>query len=453
MFDRGPVKADTSFVLPGDEALVVSTADHEMPHADDDARPLPTEHEPTFGTQHSTEEREMNEGSTTAGKGSFGAGRLVLLCLLGLVIAALAPAAASASSIVYIKDGNVWLTSPDGAQNRQVTTGGNWHSPTQADDGTIAAVQGADAPITVMNGYGQVIRTIQTPTDAKVSNGGTFAARPVNLDFSPDGSKIAYEYATSSCPVASSCGARNSTFYTYADRPTPVSTFGNQYNLGNPSFVSNTRAVAFGGFGRHVNLDDLGGGDESAGVWFNDPDNMDIADGELSRQNDRLATLRDYGSDTFIQIWGVAGGNPATDDPGPLQAAYLACETTQRDENYNDPTWSPDGRQLAIGTSAGIEVLTLPTVQPGDCPGAAGTDAPLVAGGSSADWGPANVPTGKPPADGPGGDADAKCDKAQGKLAKAKAKLKKAKQSGKSAKVKSAKAKVKKAKQAVKKAC
>lgn len=380
--------------------------------------------------------------------------RILLSCLAALVAAAIAPAMASASSIVYIKDGNVWLTSPDGAQNRQVTTGGNWHSPTQADDGTIAAVQGSIAPITVMNGYGQVIRKIDTPADAKVSNGGTFAPRPVNLDFSPDGTKIAYEYATSSCPVASSCGARNSTFYTHADRATPVSEFGNQFNLGNPSFVSNSRALAFGGAGRHVNLDDLGGGDESAGVWFNDPDSLDVADGELSRQNDRLATLRDYGAGTFIQVWGVSSGNPSTDDPGPLPAAYLACETSQRDEGYNDPTWSPDGRQLAIGTSAGIEVLTLPTVQPGDCPGASGTDTPLAPGGSQADWGPANVPTGKPPEGGPGGSADdPACAKAEKKLAKAKAKLKKAKERGSAAKVKRAKAKVKKAKQAVRKAC
>ena len=218
------------------------------------------------------------------------ASRLLLTCLAALVAfaaALIAPAVSSASSIVYIKDGNVWLTSGDGSTSRQVTTGGNWHSPTQADDGTIAAVQGSIAPITVMNGYGQVIREVPTPNGAATSNGGAFANRPVNLDFSPDGSKIAYEYRAGSCPAASSCGERNSTFYTYADRETPVATFGNQFNVGNPSFVSNSRALAFGGAGRQVTLDDLGGGDDSAGLWFNDGDNLDLGDGELSRQNDR----------------------------------------------------------------------------------------------------------------------------------------------------------------------
>ena len=67
----------------------------------------------------------------------------------------LAPAAANADSIVYIDQGNVWSASPDGARKVQLTSGGQWHSPTQADDGTIAAVQGT-GPITVMARNGPV---------------------------------------------------------------------------------------------------------------------------------------------------------------------------------------------------------------------------------------------------------------------------------------------------------
>lgn len=114
-------------------------------------------------------------------------------------------------------------------------TGTRRRRPTQADDGTIAAVQGADAPITAMNGFGQVLRTVATPP-AATSNGGIFAPRPINLDFSPNVSLLAYEYATLSCPPASSCGERNSTFYTHADRETPVSEFGNQFNRADPSW-------------------------------------------------------------------------------------------------------------------------------------------------------------------------------------------------------------------------
>lgn len=53
--------------------------------------------------------------------------------------AATAASAASAASIVFIKGGKVWLASPDGSLQRQVTTGGGWDAPSQADHGTILA--------------------------------------------------------------------------------------------------------------------------------------------------------------------------------------------------------------------------------------------------------------------------------------------------------------------------
>src|SRR3954470_10212363 len=133
----------------------------------------------------------------------------------GLVALAL-PAAAHADSIVYIDQGNVWSASPDGARKVQLTSGGGWHSPTQADDGTIAAVEGT-GPIVVMARDGRPLHTIAT-AEAHSGDGGTFAPRPVDLSFSPDGSKIAYAYVANSCPVASTCGTiHRSTFYTAAD--------------------------------------------------------------------------------------------------------------------------------------------------------------------------------------------------------------------------------------------
>ena len=41
--------------------------------------------------------------------------------LAAAVVLGLLPAAASADSIAYIKEGNVWLISPDGARDKQVT--------------------------------------------------------------------------------------------------------------------------------------------------------------------------------------------------------------------------------------------------------------------------------------------------------------------------------------------
>jgi hypothetical protein len=70
---------------------------------------------------------------------------LSALLAAGLALALL-PGAASASSIAFIKDNNVWLTSPDGSRQRQVTTDGTdsvgYFYPSQADDGTILAKRG-----------------------------------------------------------------------------------------------------------------------------------------------------------------------------------------------------------------------------------------------------------------------------------------------------------------------
>ena len=161
--------------------------------------------------------------------------KLRYLPLAAALAALLAPAAASADSIVYIDQGNVWSASPDGAHKVQLTNGGDWHSPTQADDGTIAAVQGT-GPIQVMAGDGRPLRTITTPP-AKSADGGMFEPRPVKLAFSPDATKLAYTYTAYSCPVASSCGSvQRSTFYTHADvtEATPIDTYGNQLSVGDP---------------------------------------------------------------------------------------------------------------------------------------------------------------------------------------------------------------------------
>ena len=95
----------------------------------------------------------------------------------------LAPAAALADSIVYLDGGNVWSASPDGAHKVQLTDGGTWHSPTQVDDGTIAAVEGT-GPIVVMARDGRPIRTITTEM-ARSSNGGMFEARPTDCPSHP----------------------------------------------------------------------------------------------------------------------------------------------------------------------------------------------------------------------------------------------------------------------------
>jgi hypothetical protein len=65
--------------------------------------------------------------------------KISALAAAALCAAAAVPAVAAADSLVYVKDGNVFLSAADGSAARQVTTDGGYESPSQADDGTIVA--------------------------------------------------------------------------------------------------------------------------------------------------------------------------------------------------------------------------------------------------------------------------------------------------------------------------
>ena len=74
----------------------------------------------------------------------MGTSRAVAIAV-GLALAFGVAAPACASSIVFVKDWNVWIANPDGSGARQLTTDGTsaaaYEHPTQADDGTILATR------------------------------------------------------------------------------------------------------------------------------------------------------------------------------------------------------------------------------------------------------------------------------------------------------------------------
>jgi hypothetical protein len=62
------------------------------------------------------------------------------LALLAVFLVAASPSAAD--SILFVRDGNVWIPTPDGTTERPLTAGGGLSSPSMADDGTIVALRG-----------------------------------------------------------------------------------------------------------------------------------------------------------------------------------------------------------------------------------------------------------------------------------------------------------------------
>jgi hypothetical protein len=307
----------------------------------------------------------------------------VLLTAAALVL--VPAAAASADSIVLVKDANVWASASasDGSGQRQITRDGTadspYRSPSQADDGTIAASY-LDS-VRLINRSGKIVRELDPPplTDS-VSH--PMDGTPVDVAISPDGSKIAYTFAQASCPPGASCGARAATGYISATGETLP---GNLY-LRNPSWATNERTLVFGGYLHQVNTLDLGAAD--AVHWFDDqdvvgqPDATDLGDGELTRAGDKLALIRGYGSDTHI-IWYTTSAPPAL--------PTMQCMTGKL-EGLSGPTWAPDGESLAWQEPDGVWVKRSAldcTVQP----------SLVIPGASEPDWGPAHpAPVGAPAA-------------------------------------------------------
>lgn len=301
---------------------------------------------------------------------------------------------ASAESIAFVKNANVWLTTPDGARQHQVTADGTaeqpYRSPSQADDGTIAVSHGQ--LIKRLHQNGQVINTIDPPALVD-STSRPVDGVPVAVAISPDGSKIAYSFSSYSCPVAWECGARAVTGVTHADRFTPADAFATA-TFGNPRWVGNNRLVVTNGENWHVNLLDVAPG--SAVVnWFNDRDyfgdTSDLGEAAVSRDGRRVAAVHGYdgewpGSVRRI-IWFNAGGDVRG---GGLPAARPdAVCITGPVRGTHSPTWSPDGSGLAFTLPEGLHVARNVPTEGAQC--ASYGSGLVVAGATEPDWGPAAI--------------------------------------------------------------
>ena len=107
---------------------------------------------------------------------------------LAATLACAAPAAAD--SISYVRDGNVFLTAPDGSRTVQVTTAGGYSSASQADDGRIVALKGNRFHL--LDRWGGVQADFSPVADGMA--GSISLTGPFDPAISPDGSRIAYGF-------------------------------------------------------------------------------------------------------------------------------------------------------------------------------------------------------------------------------------------------------------------
>jgi WD40-like Beta Propeller Repeat len=320
------------------------------------------------------------------------------LTAIATVLAALAVAGpASADSIAYIKDGNVWLTTPSGDRQFQVTKDGGYGYVSQADDGTMIAKYGTR--LRKLARDGKVLADFATPVSDNVPGASfEFINGPQDPVISPDGTKVAYGYHAHyttwdpNCPYGpNGCYAGKSfvgTGYSHSDRMTGWNEAGFKNHSGwrFPSWIDNDHTLITDPVEplNYYVWTDTVGDDQYGEQWFEDWNMVALRDGEVNRQRTVAAFVSSQTSiSDNIRILRMSQPIPAE----PEDCLWIPPDAAAG--TYSSPSFSPDGTSLAFQDDRGVWVVR--DLDMTNCQGSSEL-VQLVAGGHDPDWGPADVP-------------------------------------------------------------
>ncbi|MDQ4126144.1 MAG: hypothetical protein M3134_11195, partial [Actinomycetota bacterium] len=335
--------------------------------------------------------------------------------LLALCAALVAAAPAAADSIAYVKEGDVWLASPDGSRQQQVTTTGDYFYVSQADDGTMAAL-GPNERIRKLSRLGKVLAEFPTYVSDGAPQGGAVNqfGGPFNPEISPDGKLIAYEWQNSSYYEHSNCSgesvppcyvlsSRWGVGITHSDRFTTSEEFGLLTGWIGPYWMTNDRLLRSNASvspneDAVINNVGPGKGDDDMKRWFWDDNGASgVEEVEITRNQKVAAGIAGFNSDQ-LRVYRVLYDpmtapeqklGPFEDNPQVVEPCIAAGDPAGG--KFENLSFAPDGRHLAYGVGDGIWVMDIPDIS-GGCGPMPTTNKLVIPGGRHPHWGPADIP-------------------------------------------------------------
>jgi hypothetical protein len=297
------------------------------------------------------------------------------IAITAATVALAAPAAANAESMVFIKGGNVWIAHANGNEPRQLTTGGGWAHPTQADDGTILAKRG-----------GGLVR--MTHRGVQLGDPIYPEARTAVFDpeISPDGTKVAYwdlrRVGDPQCSVASTSSCKRVIVASAADGRTLYSGMDGIYH---PTWIDEGRLLVFNDsattFVKRL------GAPGAPDAWFF-VNGLTLSQGEWMFTNGRIALLSEGSPDS---MWLYrANGNP------PALPTFTCSIVGVQNGYFAHPKWWKYRSPLLYEDEDGIWMVSIGRTSPG---GPESCSPRLIApGATDPDPGPTYMSTEEAPA-------------------------------------------------------
>ena len=322
--------------------------------------------------------------------------RTALFAVVALLVCA---GSAQASSLVFIKDYDVWLANPDGTGQRQLTTDGfkelPYESPSQADDGTILAGRGLK--FVKLDRQGNRIGSL-LPSILVGKPDNAYAVGPFDPKISPDGHKLAYWVGTWSMwfdygTNINWSDPKDAVIWQDADSGAQL---GFTLFYQKPSWLQDSAHALLNEPGNRLAAQivgsAVGGRHNDVTPVFTDHDSLpageyysqDVGDAELTPAGDKLVALRGVSQETIRFYYSRSGR-------AIVSGCYLAQPVGG---SAADPTWAPDGRAVAWAEGDGIWSTPVGALDSADCSWA--KPHLVIPGASQPDWGPADAP--KPPA-------------------------------------------------------